>query len=944
MTTYAQRSFAGGEVSPALYGRVDTIKYATGLRRCRNFFVMRHGGIASRPGTTFVGEISDSSVSVRLIPFVFNSDQTYVLEFGNQYMRVIRNGAHLTETAQNITGATQADPCVITITGHGYSNGDEVFIDNVVGMTQLNNRNYKVANVTANTFELQEMDGTDLDASAYTAYSSGGTAAKIYQITTPYVTADLADIKYVQSADVVTLTHPSYAQRKLTRSGHTSWALSTYTFAPDVSQPDGGSATAGATTSPSSHKYRVTAIASETFEESLPGYEATKTITNITQANPAVVTITGHGYTDGDEVYLSAIVGMTELNDAKYLVANKAANTFELTDLEGNNIDSTAYTAYSSGGTSERTFIEISSDPPTSSAPNTVSWTAVSGAQEYNVYREENGIYGFIGIAGSNTFSDVGTDPDVTDTPPSARNPFDSSDNYPGTVMYIQQRLVFANTNNDTQKVWMSRTGQFNNFTTSSPLQADDAVTFTMSGRQVNEIRHLLDIGGLIVMTSGGEWAVLGNDSGIITPTDINMKQYSYNGVSDILPIIIGGNAIYVQEGGSIVRDLLFDNQTNQSISSDLTIFSSHLTDGYSITDWAYQKLPHSIVWAVRNDGTLLGLTYVKEQEVIAWHRHDFDGTVENVASVREGTEYAVYLVIKRTVNGKTVRYIERMNQRRIAAALDDIVDFKGLDSCISYDGRNTNTSHTMTLSGGTDWDYEETLTLTSSTSYFDSGEVGNEIHLTGSDGTIIRFLIEGYTSGTVVTGKAHKTVPTTMRSTAISSWTRAVDEFTGIWHLEGKSVSIFGDGYVVANPNNESYTEITVSNGSITMDKHYGVLHVGLPITCDVETLDIDTWQGETLVNKKKRINEITILMESSRGVWAGSEAPATDDSLANLAELKIRSTEDYDNPIALKTGSEKVTIGSEWSDGGRVFIRQTDPLPLTILSISPSGLMPFV
>jgi hypothetical protein len=464
-----------------------------------------------------------------------------------------------------------------------------------------------------------------------------------------------------------------------------------------------------------------------------------------------------------------------------------------------------------------------------------------------------------------------------------------------------------------------------------------------MSGRQVNEIRHLLDLGGLIVLTSGGEWAVQGNASGIITPTDINMKQYSYNGVSDIIPIIIGSNAIYVQDGDSIVRDLGYDYQVDGYRGTDLTIFSSHLTDGYTIVDWAYQKLPHSIVWAVRNDGTLLGLTYVRDQEMIAWHRHDFDGTVENVVSVREGDEYAVYLTIKRTINSKTVRYIERMTQRRIAPQVDDIVDFKGADSCLSYDGRNTNTSHTMTLSGGTNWTYDETLTLTSSTAYFTSSEVGNAIHLTGSDGTIIRFIIEAYTSTTVVTGKASKTVPSVMQSTAMSTWTRSVDQVTGLWHLEGKQVSVLGDGFVVANPNNDSYDTATVASGSITLDKPYGVLHIGLPITCDAETLDIDTWQGETLVDKKKRINKVTMLVESSRGVWAGSKSPTSDSSLTGLSELKIRNAEDYDSPVALQTGPIDLTIGPEWSDGGRVFIRQTDPLPLTVLSISPSGLMPF-
>lgn len=945
MTTYAQRSFAGGEISPALYGRVDTVKYATGLRRCRNFFVMRHGGIASRPGTTFVGEVSDSTKTVRLIPFVFNADQTYVLEFGSQYMRVIRNGQQVTNTAQNIAGITNANPCVITYSGSDtYANDDEVYVSGITGAigNYLNGRNFKIANVNTgtNTFSLKYMDGTAVNSTSFGAYGSGGSVAEIYTIATPYLEADLSTLQFVQSADIITIVHPNYAPRELSRAGHTSWTLSTITFAPEQVGPTDiafSSIAAGAI----QHRYKVTAVAAETYEESLVGTYLGKTITGVTQANPGVVTSAGHGFANGDEVLISGIAGMTQLNGNTYRVANVTANTFELQTTAGVNVDTSAYGAYVSGGTAARTMFVGAA--PTSADPHTISWTAAANAVEYNVYKELNGVFGFIGIAGSTSFSDVGTAPDTTDTPPRERNPFSGSDNYPSTATYIQQRLTLANTNNNPETVYTSRTGQFHNFTVSSPLQDDDAVTFTMTGRQVNEIRHLLDLGKLIVLTSGGEWAVEGNAAGIITPSEVNMKQYSYNGSSTLQPIIIGGNALYVQARGSLIRDLVFDYQVDGYRGNDLTIFSAHLVDGYTISDWAYQQIPHSVVWAVRNDGILLGLTYVREQEMIAWHRHDFDGTVENVVSVPEGNEDAVYLVIKRTINSRTVRYIERMNQRRVAAGLDDIVDFKGVDCSLSYDGRNTNTGHTMTLSGGTNWTYDETLTLTSSSVYFSAAEVGNQIQLTGSDGTLIRFTIEGYSSTTVVTGRAHKTVPVGMRNTAIAVWIRAVETFSGLWHLEGKSVSILGDGFVVANPNNDSYNIATVTNGAITMDKPYGVVHVGLPITCDVETLDIDTWQGETLLDKKIRINKLTVLLESSRGLWAGSEIPDSDSDLSDLNELKIRSSESYDDPVDLKTGSVEVIIGTQWSDGGRVFLRQTDPLPLTILSIAPAGLMPF-
>ena len=333
-------------------------------------------------------------------------------------------------------------------------------------------------------------------------------------------------------------------------------------------------------------------------------------------------------------------------------------------------------------------------------------------------------------------------------------------------------------------------------------------------------------------------------------------------------------------------------------------------------------------------------MTYVREQQVLAWTRNDFDGTVENVAVVPEGTEDAVYLVIKRTIDGSTKRYVERMTKR----VIDDLEDLILVDSAHTYDGRNTG-STTMTLSGGTTWEYTETLTLTASVATFESGDVGNEIHLTGSDGEVIRFEIKGFTSSTVVTGTGHKTIPTSLRTTATTTWTEAISTVTGLWHLEGKNVSVFADKFVVASPNNASYTTVAVSDGSVTLDRPYGVIHIGLPFISDVETLDINTAQGETLADKRKNVTAVSMHLEKTRGVWAGNQPPTSDttDPLENLYELKVRESETYDDPVALFTGVEEIDIESRWNSSGRVFIRQVDPVPLTLLSVYPSGWLPF-
>jgi Ubiquitin-activating enzyme E1 FCCH domain len=946
VSTLIQRSFSGGELAPSLYARVDVSKYATGVRTLRNMLTMRHGGATNRPGTMFSCEVKDSSKTVRLIPFVFNSAQTYVLEFGDQYMRVIKSGVQQRLASQNITGITNANPCVITYDGADtYANGDEIYITGIVGAigSFLNNRNFKVANLNAgaNTFELDYLDGTNVNSTSMGAYGSGGTIAEVYEISTPYLEADLPTLQFVQSADVVTIVHPSYAPRELSRSGDTSWTLATITFAPTIDKPDGGalsSIAAGA----NEYRYRVTAIAEETYEESLPGYEAPFTITGVTQANPAVVTTSAsHSYNSGEEVYISGIVGMTELNGRKFNITVLTATTFEL-DSE----DSSGYTAYSSGGTSERTAMTAwNAAAPTSANPHIVSWTAVTGAVEYNVYRADgtSGVYGFLGVTRSTTFRDIGSDPDTTDNPPSERDIFNAADDYPSAVTYYQQRLGLASTTNDPEKIWLSRSARFKNFTASNPIQDDDAITFSMTGRQVNRVKHLIDIGRLIVLTSGGEWSVEGGSSGTLAPDDINPRQYSYNGSSDVPPVVINNNAIYCQARGSIIRDLRFDFETDGYSGDDLTIFSAHLFDDYQIVEMAYQQIPHSVLWVVRDDGKLLGLTYVKEQQMYAWHRHDTDGLIENVCVVPEGSEDVLYMTVARTVGAATKRYVERMATRNINL----IEDSKFLDSYGTYDGRNTG-STTMTISGS-GWTYTDTLTLTASSSTFVSTDVGNEVHVyyTDSDGEeqVIRLEITAYTSATVVSVTPNRTVPVALQAVATTDWALAVDQVTGLWHLNGLDVSVFADGFVVANPNNESYDVRTVSDGTLTLDKPYAVIHVGLPYTSDIETLNIDTAQGETISDKNKLVNKVTLFVEDSRGVWIGPKPPPDEatDFLGGLTEVKVRNDEGYDDPVSLRTGTIDVNIQSEWNSNGRIFIRQTDPLPLSVLAVVPAGLFPF-
>jgi hypothetical protein len=925
---------------------VDTSKYQTGLRTCLNFIIARHGGAYNRPGTKFITEVVDSTKKSRIIPFIFNNDQTYILEFADQKIRFIRNGARVVEAAKTANNGTVANPVEITTSAaHGYTTGDTVLIErpstNVLSgmLKELVDNTFAITVTGGTTFTLNGVNGL-----GFAAWAGTADVSKVYEITSPYLEADLFDLHFVQSADVITIVHPDYAPRELSRTGHTSWSLDEIAFKPTEPHPTAasGSGTAGSNT----YKYKVTAIDPETQEESLPGVEAAVgggidgiTIGGGPSFTVTVSTASNHGLSDGDTVLIDGITGTTELNGRRFEIENASADNFDLVDENGS-----GYTAWSAGGTVAREEIYITNvtDPATNS--HTITWTGASDVKEYAVYFEENGVFGFIGTAGSETFVNEGTPPDTADTPPRERNPFRVSGTFPSTVSYYQQRRVFAGSDDEPETIFTSRTGFHSNFTTSYPIKDDDAIRFTLAGRRVNRIRNLLDLGTLVAFTSGSEWTINGDSAGTLIPSAINARQETYFGSSNLQPIIVGRNALFVQDRGSVVRDLLQDFEVSGYRGSDLTVFASHLFEGFTLDDLTYHQVPNSIAWFVRSDGVLLGMTYVPEQQIFAWHQHSMGVAVESVEAIPSGQEDLVYVISNRTVNGSTVRYIEEMQTRLIG----DQEDMIFMDSAYTYDGRNTDTTLTATVTGGTDWDEDESLTLTFSSAVHGGGVGSDEIHLFDTDGSIVRFTVEAApgesTTGTVFTVRPDRTMPVGLRGVATSSWTRAKKVIYGLHHLVADDLSVLGDAHVVGSPNDPDQTTYTVaSDGSLTLDRAYGTIHAGIAYLSDLETLDIDITGGGTLSDWKKNPTAIGLLIESTMSAYAGTSPPADgNDANDGLFEYKIRNLEDYDDPTSLTTGYIQVNAPGTWNHGGRVFVRQIDPLPLGVLGVLPIGSLP--
>jgi hypothetical protein len=738
-------NFTGGELSPRLDGRNDLNKYSSGCKTLENMIIYPHGSAARRSGSRFIAEVKSSAAKTRLIPFEFSTTQTYMMEFGNQYIRFYKDNGQILEGDKTISGATQANPVVITATSHGYSNGDEISITSVAGMTELNNKRYLVANKTTNTFEITDVDGTNINGTSFTAYTSGGVANRVYEISTPYLTAELFDIKYAQSADVMYITHPNHEVEKLSRTGHTSWTLSDVDF------------TKG------------------------PMQDANTTDTTLNPGQSAVGT--------GISLVASAVTGIN------------SGSGFLSTDV--------GRFVFLNGG-----YAKITGVTDTTNATITII-TALSSASATADWR-------------------LGSFSDTT--------------GHPSSVTFFEQRLVFAGTSNEPQTLFFSKSGDYENMDANigGTIADDDAIIYTIASNQVNAIRFMTATRTLIVGTAGGEFTVSGGGTDVaITPTNILIKKQSNHGAANVDAISAGNATLFLQRAKRKIRELAYNFDVDGYLAPDMTILAEHITEG-GITQMAYQQEPNQIVWMTRNDGELIGLTYQREQQVTAWHRQIFGGVFgsgnavcESVAVIpTDDTEYQVYVIVKRTINSVTRRYVEYLNNYDFTET--DNTTFNFLDSQLEYSGSATTT-------------------------------------------------------------------------------------ITGLEHLEGQAVSILADG--------STHPDKTVSSGAITLDRSSTKVKVGLSYTSLLQTMRLDAGAANgTSQGKTKRIYDISLRLFESVGVEVGPD-------LSNMERIPFRSSaDDMDTAIPVFTGDKEIEFRGNYETDGFIFVRQTQPLPLTVLSLYPN------
>ena len=685
-------------MSPDTFGRVDLAKYKLGCSTLRNCFVSYRGGAYSRAGSKFIGQAFQNGSSLDypvLIPFSFSQTQAYVLEVGNTYFRFIRDGAYITEAGQAITIITAALPSVFTVPGHGYSNTDWVQLNNINGIPEISGQVYIVTNATTNTFQLSSTL-TGLPLIVRSLYTGGGTAARIYTLQTPYLIADVPMLKWAQSADVMTITHNSYPPADLARHTDASWSLTVTTFQAGINPPPSSTAFASNTTASNStsYAYEVTAVSS-TGEESVASPIALITDSVDTSVIAGTNTVGWAPVTGAS--YFNIYRAPPALSPAVVPIGSSfgfIGNAFGLNFADTNIIaDSTMVPPTHTDPFAEGAVIGISMSSYGSgilTASGTVITATGTGFSATPVIQGGEVQWWIIGSEGqgytagdtlsiSATYTSSGSTTSASGT--IILGP--TTGTWPGCVAYFQQRRFYANTINNPDTYYASKPGAYTNMDTSIPAVDDDAIVGTPWAQQVDGIQFMVPMpGGLVILTGKSAWQLSGGGgvattAPAITPSNQFASPQAYNGSSALVhPLTINYDILYVQEKGSIVRDLSYNFFVSIYTGTDLTVLSNHLFTGYTITRWDWAEEPYKLVWAVRNDGVLLCLTYLKEQDVYAWSRHDTQGSFVSVACISEPPVNATYVIVRRAiyVNGQDrppdwAYYVERFDNRIWTAA-----------------------------------------------------------------------------------------------------------------------------------------------------------------------------------------------------------------------------------------------------------------------------------
>ena len=897
-------------------GRTDFAKYFNGATNIENFVVLPHGPITRRPGTYFVSEIKTSSAKTRLIPFTFSTTQTYVLEFGNNYIRFFKDSGQITEGNKNISAITKANPAVVTSNGHGFVNGDFVNISGVVGMTEVNNTTFKVADKTTNTFELQNVDGTDINSSAFTTYSSGGVINRIYQITTEYTTAQLFDLKFAQSADVMYLCHPDHEVSKLSRTGHTSWSLD------EVDFTDTG-----------------------------PYLDANITTTTITPQQTAAAT--------GKTLTLSAVTGVNGgvgwlATDVGRIVKFNGGTAIITARTNATVAVATILTAFTN--TDATVAFQLGAFSDTTGHPSSVSFFeqrlvfAATSDQPQTIFFSKSGDYENMGS---------GTDDDDAMVYTIASNQVNAIKSLKATRTLIcmttgGEYSVSAGNASAITPTNISIVKQSNYGSAGvDALSIGNATIFLQRAkRKLRELAYNFDTDGYVAP----DLTILSDhitESGVVqmdyqqepysvvwaARTDGVLSGLTYNRLENVVAWhrhIIGGKSDTTKN--IIQQKISFQcsDQTVNNTNKTITLSSHGLATG----DPVYYDFPAtqngigglnitSLYYVIRTDANTIKLATTASNatagtaiSLIA----PLNGVGNLTQFIYQGINIQSNFIYSAAHGFKTgdifyydntgtaigglvenkKYYIEKIDNNQFKLYLD-----KTLTTVVSLTSAHTSkqTDNILThskvesvavIDGDTDEDQVWVIVqrwingaVRRYVEYFTPFDFSKDI-------TAFHYL----DSGLSYVGDETSTL-------------------SGLNHLEGEIVDIIGEG--------STQTAKTVSSGGITLSTATEQAKVGLLYSSDLQTMRLDEGYSETTQTKTKRIYDLSVRFQDTVGASVGPNA-------ATLTAIDFRASGSPMNlPIPLFTGDKTIEFDTGYGTEGLVYIQQPQALPMTILGIYP-------
>jgi hypothetical protein len=992
-------NFSAGELSPTVDVRSDTEKYYSGCKTMENFMPLPEGGATRVPGTYFVQEVSDSTKKTRVVPFIFNSDQAFMLEFGEKYIRFFKDEAQIatdtildfdpsaayTQTTdyckrgglctlncgsgkylhitmphgQNLTTiptsvsvyTSTADALSVTCSGpvtytptfkYGYyikiylakttksKNAANLIQAAIRAKGTMAGVDVTAWCVTENSTYAADRDSVDvtqtfstsscgyyqcsqnISSSAYNTsqipYSTSAywdllTTIPTTEVTTTYLEADLFNLKFLQSGDIIYIFHPSYPSKKLTRDSNLAWTFT------DLLTSIGGEMTITAISRANPAVMTVTPPAI-TSEDS-----TYMTVTGATQANPCVVTVSTPSAidfpTDGDVICFADVAGMTELNGNSFEVtlANESAGTFALL-----NCNSGAYGAYTSGGKAfKSSFVwPVATDILYVSAGDMVEITDGFYTAGTCTVTHSNGIlYETIGLTGINStaYTPYTTGGTVQ------RQKYGTSGNYPSCGTFFEQRLMLAGSDNNPFTVNGSVSGDYENFTQTYG-EDDSAIEYSMVSDRVERVLWMEGRESLFIGTYSGIWKSGASDTrSPMTATDVKFDKIMNNPSKDIEPEIANETIIFIAKSGLKVNKITYDYYTDSWPPYDLTRIAKHITQGDTkaesgIVDMDLQNSPSTTLWAVRADGTMICLLYDTQDNVFSWYRIVTDGYFESVAVITtEDEEDQVWVVVKRTIDGEDVRYIEFFKPVNFFHQIEDAFF---VHSGLTWDGGTT-----FDITGITQ---ANPAVVTCTGHLFEDGDMVSIVDVEGMtevncDST------EAYEVDNAVAGVSFE-----LKSTDSSAWTayssggtaqKVHKDLSGLDHLEGEDVAVVVDGAV--------HTEETVTSGAISLDYYGNKIHVGLPCEAILEPMPLS--HPQVIVRgQKQRINKLTISFYET----FGGEYGVDED---NLFDIPFGTGGSPD----LFTGDVDAEFERSWDTQATIVIKQSDPSPMTVLGIIP-------